>query len=115
MQAYWTMYNEEKVRPRFLEFYREQNRKMDNTNHLDIDEALVVPPKLSDAEQRAQDDSIIKSITWAVRRGLVQEMYDNESKEIKETVEHFRKAVMGSVESEANLEVRLQRLENLDE
>jgi hypothetical protein len=113
-QAYWTLFNEEKARPRFLEVWKECHQTTDNTDYLGIDEGLIHKPELSPEQQRIEDDRRIASISLGERTKLIQELYDNESQEVKATVEKFRNSVNGPVQTEMDLLMRLERLKSQD-
>ena len=113
-QAYWTLFNKEKARPRFLEVWKQRNRTSDNTDYLGINEGLIHEPELSPEQQRVEDDRRIASINLGEHTKLIQELYDNESSEVKAMVERFRNPVNRPAQSEMDLLMRLERLKIQD-
>lgn len=115
MQAYWKMYNEDKIRPQLLSAWKKDQGIVDNTDHLGDDEGLEAQkPKLTDAEQKAEDDKIMKSIPIGFRTKTIHRLYKNEPQEIKDRVDRQRKSAAGLVEDESDLKLRHARLKKLD-
>jgi hypothetical protein len=94
--------------------WKERHQTTDNTDYLGIDEGLIHEPELSPEQQRTEDDRRIASISLGERTKLIQELYDNESQEVKAAVEKFRNSVNGPVQTEMDLLVRLERLKSQD-
>lgn len=115
VQAYWKMYNEDKIRPQLLSAWKKDQGIVDNTDHLGDDEGLEAQkPKLTDAEQKAEDDKIMKSIPIGFRTKTIHRLYKNEPQEIKDRVDRQRKSAAGLVEDESDLKLRHARLKKLD-